>query len=107
MSEVLRTMVYGLYFEKDSFQLKQTFIFIPDREKRCFRFHFSGAPRAPNTIAKKILVTYRCEKIWFYGHDVIDRPRVRQSVRLPVRPFARSCKSNVKRRTVTSLQAQS
>ena len=55
--------------------------------------------RARSTIAKKILVTHRCEKIWFYSHDVIDRPSVR--------PSAPSCKSNMKRHTVTSLQAQS
>ena len=31
------------------------------------------------TIAKKILVTHGCEKIWFYSHDVINRPYIRQS----------------------------
>jgi len=65
--------------------------------------YFSGPPRTPSTLAKKILVTHRCEKIWFYSHDVIDRPYIRTSVR----PSTRSCKSNVKRRTVTSLQAHS
>jgi len=30
--------------------------------------------RTRSTIAKKILVTHRCEKIWFYSHDVIERP---------------------------------
>ena len=45
----------------------------------------SGAPRAPSTIAKKILVTHRCEKIGFYSHDVINRPYIRPYVRPSVR----------------------
>ena len=36
--------------------------------------------RARSTIAKKILVTHQCEKIWFYSHDVIDRPYVHTSL---------------------------
>ena len=67
-------------------------------KKRGFRYWTKGA-LARSTIARKILVTHGCEKIWFYSHDVIDRPYVR--------PSAPSCKSNKKRRTVTSLQAQS
>ena len=47
----------------------------------------SGAPRARSTIAKKILVTHQCEKIWFYSHDVINRPYIRPYVRPSVRPF--------------------
>ena len=60
---------------------------------------FIAELRARSTIAEKILVTHRCEKIWFYSHDVINGPSVR--------PSAPTCKSYVKRRTVTSLQAQS
>ena len=47
--------------------------------------YFSGAPRTPSTLAKKVLVTYRCEKIWFYSHGVIDRPYT--YVRPSVHPF--------------------
>ena len=72
-------------------------------ESWSLKLFFSGASRKRSTIAKKILVTHRCEKIWFYSHDVINRPFIRTYVR----PSAPSCKSNVKRRTVTSLQAQS
>ena len=54
-----------------------------------------------STIAKKILVTDHCEKIWFYSHDVINRPYIRTYITYS-RTAAPSCKSNVKRRTVTS-----
>ena len=70
-------------------------------ESWSLKLFFSGASRKRSTIAKKILVTHRCEKIWFYSQDLIDRPYIRPSVRTSVHPSAPSFKSNVKRRTVT------
>ena len=39
---------------------------------------------AQSTMAKKILVTHWCEKIWFYSHNVINCPYLRPYVRPPL-----------------------
>ena len=44
--------------------------------------NYGGAPRTQGTIAKKILVTHRCEEIWFDGHDVIDCPYIRPYIHM-------------------------
>ena len=59
----------------------------PDQSVWCTRSMIAEPKaRARSTIAKKILLTHRCAKIWFYSHRPSVHTSVRPSVRQSIRP---------------------
>ena len=71
--------------EKDSVTQCTTLLQL-NTELSSIALGIGGDPRARSTIVKENIATHRCQKFWFYSHDVIDCPYVRTYVRTSIPP---------------------